>query len=221
MDLNQEQWNKLEQEFLSILKGFFDDIHRDIYLLRKTEKKSFKSQLCLTFVLADTMSRVHRIFQGYRDQDIDKNNEERFRKWIDDFVLNDKNEKYKKHRGQIAPNSKSLWEIRNSFIHFYCLPDPEKSYAVFSFGLDNDFNKKIISGLRKASEKEVYSVDGYHLMDAILEGFTIQLLGLRDMILNNPKSYIDHVKYAYNIFRQQSTKMIDIEEMRKVIYVKK
>lgn len=221
MNPNQEQWDKLEKEFLSILKGFFDDIHRDIYSLRKAEKKSFKSQICLAFILADTMSRVHKIFCGYRDQDIDNNNEDRFRRWIDDFVLSDSNEVYKKYKGQVAPNSKSLWVIRNSFLHFYCLPDPEKSYAVFSFGLADDFNQKIISGLRKASGKEVYNVDGYHLMDAILEGFTIQLLGLVDMIKNDPKSYIDHVKYAYNIFRQQSTKVVDIEEMRKTIYAKK
>jgi hypothetical protein len=183
--LTQKEWDLIEKEFIGNLnKHYFENIRDDINVLRKNRLESIKSQLCLAFTLADSLSRIHKIFSGFRGEELDKDSEKRFREWIDAFVLTEKNDEYKKYRGLVAPNSKVLWEIRNSFLHFYSFPPIKKNskYVIFGHNLSIDMHGKIKKGFRERGYLAITNIDSFHLVEAIFSGFLVQLHYLIEML---------------------------------------
>ncbi len=214
---NQEEWDKTEKEFLEYLKNnYFNEIRKDILLLREKDASSIKSQLCLAFILADAFSRIHRIFQGVRGEDLDRENEKRFREWIDRFVLTGENMEYEKHRDSMDYDSKTLWGLRNSFLHFYSFPPTEKTsgYLVIGSGLQKEFNEKISEKL-KDKDHPVNYIDGYYLIEAIFQGFLVQLQFLAKIINNDPDNYVKHVSYAHEILGSQSGQPVPFDDFEK------
>jgi len=204
--LTQKEWDEAEKEFLKNLdKNYFQDIYADIQALRKNRPESIKSQICLAFTLVDSLSRIHKIFSGVKGEDF-KDSEVRFRKWIDDFVLTEKNEEYKKYKRLIAPNSKVIWDIRNSFLHFYSFPPVKNNGEYVIFG--HNLSLKMHDDTRKAFREKGYStitiIDSFHLMEAIFAGFLVQLLSLTEMIKSNPSQYIESVLSAKDILFTES-----------------
>jgi hypothetical protein len=208
--MTQAEWDAVEKEFLKNLNDlYFQDIRNDVQTLRKHRPESIKSQLCLAFTLADSLSRIHQIFSGVRGDDLDKNNEDRFRSWTDSFVLTEKNEEYKKYKGLIAPNSKTVWSIRNSFLHFYSFPkSTDGEYIIFGHNLSAEVNKNVKKAFTEKGHKVITNIDAFRLIEAIFSGFLVQLIDLTEKIKTEPKKYIDNVLYARDILFTQSAKVV-------------
>lgn len=205
-NMTQVEWDAIEKEFLKNLNDhYFQDIRNDIQTLRKNRPESIKSQLCLAFTLADSLSRIHKIFSGMRGEDLDKDNENRFRAWVDAFVLTEKNDEYKKYKGLVAPNSKVVWNIRNSFLHFYSFPpsDPGE-YIIFGHNLSVELNNDVKKAFREKGHKSITHIDVFRLIEAIFSGFLVQLIHLTEMIKTRPNEYIANVLYARDILFTQS-----------------
>ncbi|OGN15931.1 MAG: hypothetical protein A3B99_02900 [Candidatus Yanofskybacteria bacterium RIFCSPHIGHO2_02_FULL_44_12b] len=210
-NLTQAEWDAIEKEFLKNMNDrYFQDIRNDIQTLRKNRPESIKSQLCLAFTLADSLSRIHKIFSGVRGENLDKDNEDRFRAWMDAFVLTEKNDEYKKYKGLIAPNSKVLWNIRNSFLHFYSFPPVKEGqdYVIFGYNLSVETNSNVKKAFQEKGYKAVTHMDALRLIEAIFSGFLVQLIHLTEMIKNNPAQYIENVLYARNILFTQSAVVV-------------
>ncbi|MBU4338405.1 hypothetical protein KKD57_02490 [Patescibacteria group bacterium] len=215
-NLTQGEWDTTEKEFLKNLNNnYFQDIRDDVQTLRKNRPESIKSQLCLAFTLADSLSRIHKIFLGTRGSDLDNNNEARFRAWVDNFVLTEKNNEYKKYKGLIAPNSKVVWNIRNSFLHFYSFPPATKEkeeYIIFGHNLSIKTNSNIKKAFREKGCTSITYIDAFRLIEAIFSGFLIQLLYLREIIKTNPDQYIKNVLYARDILFTQSAVVVPAKQ---------
>lgn len=209
--LTQSEWDATEKDFLKKLNDlYFQDIRNDIQALRKNRPESIKSQLCLAFTLADSLSRINKIFLGVRGEELDKDNENRFRTWVDSFVLTDKNDEYKKYKGLIAPNSKVIWDIRNSFLHFYSFPPTKKNqdYVVFGYNLSVDMNNNVKKAFRDKGYESLTHIDAFRLVEAIFSGFLVQLISLTEMIKDNPVKYIENVLYARDLLFTQSAVVV-------------
>jgi len=219
-NFNKAEFEKLEIEFMGILKStIFDEIFYDIKTLRKNRPQSIKSQLCLAFILADSFSRVHKIFQGCTGNDLNMENEKRFREWIDLFVLTQKNSEYAKHGSIVAPNSKFVWNIRNSFLHFYSFPSKEKDngkYTILAFNMPKGTKEKTTTGFRQKGY-DINYVDGLHLINAITEGFMVQLSQLAEMIKENPAKYVEYTIYAHKILGSEGAKVLPLQNNDKKI----
>lgn len=200
------------QKFFLIMNKNRNAIKNDIEVLRKNEFQSVPSQTCLIFVFADFMSRLDKIFQGARGNNIDSNNQKRFVNWMENFVLNDKNSVYKKYKNLLELNGKSLWKLRNSFLHFYSFPSSKKmgGYIIFQFNVKEYPGEKILSELKK-KHGVIYRVDIYLLIDAILEGYDLFLEELTNQLDNNFDKFTDNLLYAYSILKNESTETVNFK----------
>ena len=215
-NLTQAEWDAIEKEFLKNMNDrYFQDIRNDIQTLRKNRPESIKSQLCLAFTLADSLSRIHKIFSGVRGENLDKDNEDRFRAWMDAFVLTEKNDEYKKYKGLIAPNSKVLWNIRNSFLHFYSFPPVKEGqdYVIFGYNLSVETNSNVKKAFQEKGYKAVigftlYAPENY--VPLVAKGRTMennpkpqnlqqfkQFIGLLDKIFGDKAKVIPGIRVGF------------------------
>ncbi len=213
MSLPQELWDKEEKEFLQAMFSIFNEINFTRKILSQHIKKTFRSQLCLYFILIDSFSRIEQIFAGKREDELNTNNEARFRSWLDRYIFTQENKYFKKYRGGLGGNSKNIWLLRNSFLHFFSLPPADKvgGYIVVSFGTPPPIFKKLYSKIKQEKKKDVIELNAHHLIDAIHEGYLLQLKCLTDMITGDPVKYTESAKYAHKILMEQSAVPVSLK----------
>lgn len=215
LKLTQAEWDKMEKEFLAQLHYKFSEITGSIQNLRNNEANPFiKSQLCLAFIGADTFGRFHLIFEGQR-KNLDFDNKRRFKKWLNTFVFTSKNNIYQMHKEKIKCDAGRAWQLRNSLLHFYSFPEPEKNgrRVEFLYNIPDSFRQKFENFLKKEGQK-IILVDARYLIDAILQGFLIQHQYFKKMIENFPNQYVNAVLFAHEIVMRNGSYTIkfDIKE---------
>jgi len=210
--MNTEEFNQIEKEFFGEMQRIFNEINDSVKHLRK-EKRFIKSELCLVLTCADSFSRFYKVFQGYNENELNNKNEERFKAWLNDFVFTEENEIYKKQKEKIYCNSDSVWELRNSLLHFYGLPKPQKDGTRISFcsSGNSDECEKLKKFIKERGEKIVL-IDPYQLIELIFYGLLVQLEKMKEMIKNEPKNYIDRVLLAHKIATTEGAAFIDISK---------
>lgn len=219
VNLTQEEWETIETEFLQGFYRYFDEFNDSIQLLRKNKDNPLiKSQLCLALIAIDTFSRFHLILQGERDmKKINESNEKRFKQWLNDFVFTAKNESYKKHKGKIKCDAGVVWRLRNSFLHFYSLPELKAGQAQIGFSFNVPYNdcRKMEEGLKREHGRNVVIIDAYHLIDVIFQGLILQWEGLVKMIKEKPDEYYNSVIFAHRIVMQEGASTIKLNRSKK------
>lgn len=213
MPITQQDFDKIEKYFLAYLKRVLDDISNSISILRKNKPELVKSELCLAFVCADTFSRFHRIILGIREEDLDKKIEGRFKTWFSEFVFTSKNEVFVKHKAEINCDTNTVWELRNSLIHFYGLPRPDEQSGVpvTLSGGNADLMRQREQRFREISGKQIKLVHPYFLIEAIKAGLLVQLLSMTEMIKQSPSAYANGVLRAHKIIGAEGTVYVSNE----------
>jgi len=171
-----------------------------------------KSQLCLAFICIDTYSRFYKIFQGERNfKELDKNNKIRFKIWLDKFVFVSENKIYRENKKEMNCDASIVWELRNSFIHFYSFPRPKvgRNRIGFVFNFSKQKHNKIKEGLKKKGYKVTF-IDIYILIKAILEGIILQYKYFADLLKNEPGKYIDGVEFTHDILKEENGITIEV-----------
>ena len=177
--LTQVKFNEIEKFVLTYFQSLWDEINQSIHLLRKNGPDLVKSELCLCFVGADSLSRFREIVNTGKEE---KDNDDRFREWIDDFVLNERNDIYKKYKREINCTSFIAWELRNSLLHFYGLPHLENEIIGFAT-FDTELIKKFGIFARKSHPgKQIRVINPYRLIEAMSSGLLTQLKSLQEII---------------------------------------
>ncbi len=209
--MNQEEWDKIEKEFLAQLQTYFFEINSSIQNLRTNKDNPLiRSQLCLALIGADTFSRFKLIFDGMREG-LDFDNEKRFKGWLNTFVFTEENEVYLKNKEKIKCDAGIVWQLRNSLLHFYSFPESKNEQHIgFVFNFSESLRNKFENGFKKVGQK-VTLIDAYYLIEIILHGFLLQLRKLAEMIKNFPKQYIDAVLFAHKIVMQEGASTIDLK----------
>lgn len=201
----QQEFENKEKFVLGYFKTLWSEIRDSIENLRNGNNFLLKSEICLAFIGADSLSRFKELLETGKEE---KNNEDRFRDWLDNFVLNDKNEVYKNNKNKIKCNSYDLYKLRSSLIHFYGLPSFKDKLIGFS-SLDENSNKKFKELVKQDEEKSVMLIDPYILIDAILQGFLTQLEITRNMIKDgdqlNHQIYISGIIKIYEIVQYEGS----------------
>jgi hypothetical protein len=218
-NLTQQEWEKMEKEFLAGFYGYFEELKGTIDLLQKNKNDYFvRSQICLAFIAADTFSRLSIVFQGERDMEkMNRNNERRFKQWLDKYVFTLRNAEYKKHKDNLRINTDGAWKLRNSFIHFYSFPSEEKGQKriCFSFNRPSDECKRIEKELKKRIGKDIVFVDINNFINAIFEGLVLQFEEMVEMIKNDPDKYTDSVVFMHKIIREEGAKTLYTKQDKK------
>lgn len=203
----QDIFEGKEKLVLKHLKEISDDIFFDdglITYLRKKDVKTIKSQLCFAFIAGDTFSRFHSLFIG--DVELEKNNERRFRLWLEKFVLNDNNDIFKKYKMEIKCDSFIVWKLRNSLIHFFGLP---KEPRILLGQLPRGKTGKIIKmAINKFKDKNYRIVNPYYLIKALESGLLLQLLEMKVLIDKDQKKYIDGINRCYDVVMEEATQFV-------------
>jgi len=208
MNTAQEKFNDMEKKVLKRLKRIWNDIDESVNILRKNNKTLVKSELCLTFIGADTFSRFYEIMCGEEEN----NNKKRFKLWLDAFVFTDRNKEYSKYKNLIKCDSAIAWKLRNSLLHFYGLPKSgEIGFGYWPENEQKKFKKYIkINNLRQSFR----IINPYYLIKAILNGFLLQLLFFAEIIKNDPKKYIDGISKCYKITQRECSEFIDLNKSK-------
>lgn len=177
--LTQVKFNEIEKFVLTYFQSLWTEINQSIHVLRKSGPELVKSELCLCFVGADSLSRFREIVNTGKEE---KDNDERFREWIDDFVFNQRNDVYKKYSREINCTSFIAWELRNSLLHFYGLPNLENEIIGFAT-LDTELIRKLRIFARESHPgKQIRVINPYRLIEAMSSGLLTQLESLQKMI---------------------------------------
>lgn len=204
--LTTQEFDKIEKAFLSHLNKIFTDLNDSIKILRKTQGSLVKSELCLAFIAADTFSRFNKIIQGATEEELDKNIEERFKLWFRDFVFTDKNETYVEHKDEINCDTGIVWKLRNSLIHFYGLPDPQKTGGSIALsGGDSKLMRERERKFKAISNQSVKLIQPYWLIEAIKSGLLVQLLSMKELIEKTPNEYVRRVLLAHKIVMREGS----------------
>lgn len=215
MNITQEEFNKIEKEFLQHLNNYFEEINDSILQLRKNKGNPLvRSQLCLAFIGADTFSRFYRIFKGERDEvKLDEDNEGRFKDWLNTFVFTKNNEVYTKNREVIKCDTGIVWRLRNSFLHFYSFPKQKETEnrILFFFNVPRPEHQKIEKGFKDRGYKVIF-IDVYYLISALLEGFLVQIKDMIRMIKEQPEEYIEAVLFTHQITMRESASTVLIKK---------
>lgn len=212
-ELTQSRFNEIEKYVLEYFLSLWNDIRNSIYSLRKNDSKLVKSELCLAFIGADTLSRFREIITTGKEE---KSNEDRFREWFDDFVFNQRNEAYSQHKNEIGCDSSTAWKLRNSLLHFYGLPDLKSEHVGFG-ALDQTLIKKFKTLVsRNHSGKQTRVINPYRLIEAILGGFLTQGEVLSEMIkgVNDQEKeiYAKGIVKCYEIIQNEGTVHVPFEK---------
>jgi len=206
MTLTTQKFDKIEKAFLSHLNRIFTDLNESITILRKTKNSLIKSELCLAFIAADTFSRFYKIIQGASEEELDSKIEERFKHWFKDFVFTEKNETYAEHKEEINCDTGIAWKLRNALIHFYGLPDPQKTGGSIALsGGDSKLMRECEKKFKAISNQSVRLIHPYFLIEAIKSGLLVQLLSMAEMIKQRPNDYVKSVLLAHKIIMREGT----------------
>ncbi len=82
----------------------------------------YKVMLLMTYI--DIFAQIWAI----HEKNTDKLQRTQFENWSDEFIFHDSNDEFVNERSEIEPlDSKSLYQIRNSLVHFAALPNNSKS----------------------------------------------------------------------------------------------
>lgn len=209
--MDTAEFDKIEKEFLRELHRIFKEINDSITVLRK-EKRFVKSELCLALTCIDSFSRFYKIFQGYSENELNNENEKRFKIWLNDFVFTEENKIYKEHKEEICCDSNLVWRLRNSLLHFYGLPK--------SFGDDIDvgfwggslIERQKIKDEFKKYNKKIILIQPYWLMESIFCGLLVQLEKMKEMIKKEPKTYIERILLAHKVAMAEGGVFIDVSK---------
>ncbi len=212
-ELTQSRFNEIEKYVLEYFLSLWEDIRNSIYSLRKSDSKLLKSELSLAFIGADSLSRFREIITTGKEE---KNNEDRFREWFDDFVFNEKNEAYREHKKEISCDSSTAWKLRNSLLHFYGLPDLKSEHIGFAT-LDEAIIKKFKTFVsQNHSGKQARVINPYRLIEAILGGFLTQGEVLSEMIKGvndlEKETYAKGIMRCYEIIQNEGTVHVPFEK---------
>ena len=211
--LTQSRFNKIEKDVLEYFQSLWSDVKKSIDFLRKNNPALIKSEVCLAFIGADSLSRFSEIITTTKEE---KNNESRFREWLDDFVFNDKNEVYKIHKKVINCDSFTAWKLRNSLLHFYGLPNLKNECIGFS-----NMNEGLIERFKGAMSKDypgkrIRVINPYRLMEAVLIGFLTQAKILSEMIKSSKDSeketYARGIVICYEIIQNEGSIYVPIQK---------
>ncbi|MBU1046390.1 hypothetical protein KKH36_01245 [Patescibacteria group bacterium] len=213
-------WKQLEEDTLKNLYNYFTELHQSIHKLRR-ESKEFndpftRAQLCISLITIDTFSRFSLMFDGIRGDDLENNNKKRFKKWVREYVINDKNQVFVKNKQKLSLNEDLFWKIRNSFLHFYSFPKIDEDKGVrlsFEFGVPNDFSIKVKNHFKEKGFN-IKHIDLYLLIDSIFEGIIIWFSSLKQKIKDNPEKYIESICYVNEIVKNENAKTILIEDKK-------
>ncbi|MFA5830755.1 MAG: hypothetical protein WC878_02890 [Candidatus Paceibacterota bacterium] len=211
--LTQSRFNEIEKYVLEYFLALWDNIRDSIYALRKNDTKFIKGELSLMFIGADSLSRFREIIITGKEE---KNNEDRFREWFDDFVFNERNEAYKNYKKEINCDSSTVWKLRNSLLHFYGLPKLKSEYVGFGT-LDESFIKKFrVLVSQNHGGKQARLINPYRLIEAILGGFLAQGEALAKMISGNndteKETYVRGIIKCYEIIQDEGTVHVPFEK---------
>ncbi len=205
--LTQTRFNEIERFVLEYFQTLWSEIRESIYVLRKNNPELVKSEVCLAMIGADSLSRFREIITDGGEKE--NNNEPRFRKWFDGFVLNDKNEVFRKYKKQINCDAYIAWRLRNSLLHFYGFPLLKSEFIAFGT-LDEDRTEKLKKFVpQNHSGKKVRIINPYRLIEAVQIGFLTQLEILKEMIegSNEPEkeTYIKGIVKCYDIIMNEGS----------------
>jgi len=213
--MDQEKWETLERDLFNNLQEYFTDLYQSILKLRLKHEPynpHARSQLCIAFIAIDTFSRFSEIFEGVRGEELNKDNAKRFKKWVTNYVITERNDVYKTNRDVLRINQYLFWKLRNSLLHFYSFPQSEDGVSLgFVFDFSTDQHKRIEAGMKEKGIKCKF-IDSHFLIQAIFTGFTLFMLDLKQQIEDSPEKYIDSVKYAYEIVQKENMKTLLISE---------
>src|SRR3989338_8270185 len=212
-ELTQSRFNEIEKYVLEYFLSLWNDIRNSIYSLRKNDSKLVKSELCLAFIGADTLSRCREIITTGKEE---KSNEDRFREWFDDFVFNQRNEAYSQHKNEIGCDSSTAWKLRNSLLHFYGLPNLKSEYVGFAT-LGQTLLEKFKAFISQNYHgKQARVINPYRLVEAILGSFLTQGGVLSEMIKGNnnleKETYVKGILKCYEIIQNEGTVHIPFEK---------
>lgn len=217
-NITQDQWDKIEKEFLAGFLQYFEELNESIRFLRKNKSNPLiRSQACLAFIAVDTFSRFQKIFQGIRDEkELNGDNEKRFKDWLNEFVFTARNTYYKKHKDKIRCDVGVIWKLRNSFIHFYSFPQMNagQDFIGFSFNIPKEECREMENAVKKRLDKGIVFVDIYHLIEAIFQGLLLQWQDLAEMIGTNPEKYMDSIIFSHKIVMQSNASTIRVSRIK-------
>jgi len=209
MDIMQEKFNSIEQKVLNHLKKNWDDINNSIEILRKNDKTLVKSELCLAFIGADTFARFYEIMRG--EENDDKENEKRFRLWLDEFVFTEKNEEYCKNKNKIKCDSATAWKLRNALLHFYGLPKGEEIFSTMPEDMEDNLREYI---KKNKLHKSFRIINPYCLTRVILSGILQYLLFLKELSRNDNQEYIKGVLRCYSITQSECSVFTELNTFK-------
>ncbi len=205
-ELTLSRFNEIEKFVLEYFHSLWDDIRVSIYTLRENQTKLLKSEVCLAFIGADSLSRFREIITTGKEE---KSSEDRLREWLDEFVFDQRNEVYKKYSKEINLDSATAWKLRNSLVHFYGLPRLKSEYIGFG-----TLDQMLLKEFRKSFAhnhpgKQVRVVNPYRFIEAMLSGFLLQLEILADTIKGDSDSekeeYAKGIVQFYEIIQNEGT----------------
>lgn len=212
--MNKAEFDKIEKFVLEQIYQIFSDIFDSTQILNNNSRL-IKSQLSLVLIAADSFSRFYIVLtdESYDINNEKSKNEERFRDWLDKFVLNNANEIYKKNKDKINCDSKTIWDVRNALIHSYCFP--RKRNVNFGFPpMDENEWKNFKKYYSKKTGKCIQVIDPNILKQAIFQGTIKQLEIFAEMIKNNPQKYIKGILKLNELFKKEGTIFVEYEKLR-------
>ena len=212
MNKQTKLFDLMEKNFLALLSQIYYNIFDSIIALKRDDDGLLKSQICEVFIGVDAFSRYNKILEGMDEKDLDKDNKERFTSWLNNFVLTEKNEVYREHKGELNIDAGKLWILRNSLVHYYGLPPVSKMGA--SFGLSGGDADVIHDRVRKFKElgnKAIILIHPTWLIKACLHGFLLQLDSMKRMIVDSPSIYVERIRKAHRIIIEEGGVMVSTD----------
>ncbi len=204
--LTQSKFNEIELSVLQYFNNVWSEVKESMELLRKGNERLIKSEICLVFIGADSLSRFAEIITTVEER---KRNEDRFREWFNHFVFSDRNDVYKKYKQEINCDSFIAWKLRNSLLHFYGLPNLESEYIGFGTLDANLIEKLKIAVSNNHDGKRARVINPYRLLEVTLNGFLIQLETLKEMIEGSDdgkkEKYMRGIVKCYEIIQKEGS----------------
>lgn len=197
--------NQNKEEFvIAQLIQTLQETYNSIEILQK--KDYLRSQLCLAFITADSFSRFYYLQLEEKTEWTKKelNNRERFKNWLNKFVLNENNESYVKGKKELNCDAQILWELRNSLIHFYNLPQRREIVLGSNKFTDKKGKERKFDQFYKEKTKtSILCLNPHMLSGAIIEGALAQITSLINKKHFNRKKYNTEINKLHKILKKE------------------
>lgn len=232
--ITQQDFEKKERAALEHIKKTYTDFYFAEKALREKDyRRCLESILILSFVVVDTMSRFHEIVEAEKTcsaevrrvgsfplirylflrQRTKSNNEERFCKWINKFVLSDRNPIYKIDKENINLDSKLIWKLRNSLVHFYGLPSlrgGKGQQIMLVNGPWNNPSGKRLQELHRTAGLDLRIIDVDGLRRAIYATLEPWFGYLLEVQRNDPVKYVEAFLKIHKVTSMESSVKFDL-----------